>query len=72
MYADNEFVTILDDRIEYTNGVAKSITVYDLSGVALLKRSNTQSIETTSLQKGIYIVKLKLDGKDISQKFIKK
>ena len=72
MYADNESLTILDDRIEYTNGVAKSITLYDLSGVALLKRSNTQSIETTSLSKGIYIVKLKLDGKDISQKFIKK
>lgn len=72
MYAGNQTVTILDDRIEYTDGIAKSITIYDLSGVALLNKSNTQSIETTSLSKGIYIVKLKLDGKAVSQKFIKK
>ncbi len=71
-YGDNKFLTILPDRIEYTGGVAKLITVYDLSGVSLLNQSNTQSIETTSLPKGIYIVKLKVDGKVISQKFIKR
>lgn len=71
-YADNQSITILDDRIEYTNGTAKQMTIYDLSGVALLNKSNTESIEISSLPKGIYIVKLKLDTNIISQKFIKR
>lgn len=72
MYADNKSITIYDDRVEYTDGVANNMTVYDLSGVMLLNKSNTGSIETSSLPKGIYIVKLKLDNRVISQKFIKK
>lgn len=72
MYADNKSLLILDDRIEYTGGIAQSMTVYDLLGATMLNQLNTQSVTTTSLLKGIYIVTLKADGKTISQKFIKK
>lgn len=71
-YADNESLTILNDRIEYTAGIAKSMTVYDLSGVALLNKKNSDFMDISVLSKGIYIIKLKSGDKAISQKFIKK
>lgn len=72
MYENNKSLTILDDRIEYTDGIAKAITIYDLSGIALLNKTNTESIGISTLSKGIYIVKLKLADKIVSQKFIKR
>lgn len=72
MYENNKYLSILDDRIEYTEGAANAITVYDLSGVPVLNKTNAESIDTSVLPKGIYVVKLKVSDRVISQKFIKK
>lgn len=54
-----------------TNDKINSVEIFDLTGKSILKSSD-KNINTQSLSKGIYIVKIKTDNQEISQKIIKK
>lgn len=57
----NELNLITDEKI-------KSVEIYDESGRMVLKDNGTKSIETSQLQKGIYIVKITTESNQIISK----
>ena len=54
-----------------TNEKINSVEIFDLTGKSILK-SSEKTINTQTLAKGVYIVKVKTDNQEISQKIIKK
>ncbi|NDP26290.1 MAG: T9SS type A sorting domain-containing protein [Flavobacterium sp.] len=52
----------------------QKITIYDLLGKEIIMKrpqSNSATIQTSGFQKGVYILKTTIDGKDSTSKFIK-
>ena len=57
------------------HGEIKKVSVYNILGQEVLSKSpksNKTMIETNELQKGVYIIKTTIDGKESASKFIKK
>ncbi|MFM9824740.1 T9SS type A sorting domain-containing protein [Flavobacterium sp.] len=53
----------------------QKITIYNLLGKDVLAKkqvNKTTTIQTSGLQKGVYIVKMTINGKESISKFIKK
>lgn len=66
------YPTIFSDFL-YINTAVESVAIYNVSGRCIYQQKNPNSIiSTTSLQPGLYIVKITTEGKDIIQKIIKK
>jgi hypothetical protein len=67
------FSTFQQVSIEADKEIQK-ITIYDLLGKEIIVKrpqSNSSTIQTGGFQKGVYIVKTTIDGKDSTSKFIK-
>ena len=55
-----------------TNGEIKNIAIYSVSGQFVkYNDSPTTTINISSLPKGVYIVKMNIDGKEFTQKIVK-
>jgi len=68
IYATSQQVSILADK------EIQKIIIYDLLGKEIVVKrpqSNSSTIQISSLQKGVYIIKTTIDGKDETSKFIK-
>jgi hypothetical protein len=68
IYSTSQQVSIEADK------EIQKITIYDLLGKEIMVKrpqSNSSTIQTGGLQKGVYIVKTTIDGKDSTSKFIK-
>jgi hypothetical protein len=56
------------------NGAIDEVTVYNVLGQEILvksPKSNATTIQTSDLQKGVYIIKMAVDGKVTTAKIIK-
>lgn len=61
-------------NIKLSNGTAKSIEIYDMSGQMVFVRSNTsnsESIDVTPFAKGTYIIKINTSEGATTSKFVK-
>ena len=57
------------------NGEIQKVSVYNLLGKEVLTKkpnSNNTTLQTSGLQKGVYIAKATIDGKESTSKFTKK
>lgn len=70
--SSSESNIIINDNIISTDKTAVFISVYNLSGVLCKQTINSNTLDISNLNKGIYIVKIKDETNIRSLKFIKK
>lgn len=56
----------IDSKTKVSN-----VKIYDTNGKMLLEKSNTNSVNISKLNKGMYIISITSEGKEYSEKFIK-
>jgi len=72
-FLENSSLVIYPNRIEYMGDqTPQALTIYDISGIILSNRPNSRSIDISGIQSGYYIIKVQLNDKFMSRKFIKK
>ena len=61
----------VDGDMLYLNGAASNIEIYDVKGYTWLSVKNAETINMSSLEKGIYIVKFTVEHKTFMKKIVR-
>lgn len=65
-------IIVTDSHVLYNSGNAKQMSVYNLSGSLIAMSRQSSSVDVSTLSQGVYIVKVQLEDKFMTRKFIKK